>query len=436
MSVYLTGCYCVSIFIVYKFIGGLKKIKMDTHSNPKPNPIPNTHIRNLNKSSFNLFYPKNLSFFERGHRPNETDPSSSSCVTCDVCWWDHHPIDVSDCRRSLPLERNVVVQCACSRPVPFAKKNTEVEAVTPVVKNSESGATGATAPDPDVRITLACDNKQRVTYKFMGCFCSWECAYAWDLVYFRGQHVNIIRNARKDIDNVDFLAPLRRNPPPYILKKYGGTVSIDEFRNWWYHGDVVLDAATYVTDSEWIFKDTSVRILNNALLIPTPVKSNTHNNNNKTVNVHIHVDGNHHKSIVHHHRIDDHATIAHVQNMSKGNSNNNNKYTQGGASVSNSGHASNNNSSKNAGAVSAMSQNVTDNRKRKFSQFLAEPKPNSNKKRAAQPLETASVATMPPPPVVTQTPSFVSVKVRPVSTDSQFSTISKALSRVSRGRRK
>lgn len=160
----------------------------------------------VDKASFPLFIPTTSHFFVSVTKVGDEDQDeletkvigqpivpehSSSLNDCWVCWYDTEEIPKTADRKSLPIG---------------LKRDTT---------KSSSFKT------------------ENLTYKFMGCFCSWECVWAFDSKEFKGAHRNFIVTARKDIDGVCMTVPLRKHPVPWVLEKFGGTVSLFEYRNWW-----------------------------------------------------------------------------------------------------------------------------------------------------------------------------------------------------------
>lgn len=230
--------------------------------------------------SFPSFRPQNPLFFDNTTpKTGDVIPSGSDCW---VCWWDTEPIDPNpntgySGRKSLPIHYSVKHRPSADATVETASNSSPK--LQPLRKESH--------------------------FKFIGAFCCWECVAAFDAHHFKRAHNHNIRVARRDIDCVPLSSPLRSSPLPYVLEKYGGSVTLFQYRNWWtgarlpkcnntkrggvgadgddtdrddddddVSGPTGLmpqwsDCFQFVVDSDWKFRASAVRILNPPLIQPT-----------------------------------------------------------------------------------------------------------------------------------------------------------------------
>jgi hypothetical protein len=71
-------------------------------------------------------------------------------------------------------------------------------------------------------------NSKTDSFKITGNFCSWNCAKAYTIYEKPSQITNLTRLVQFIYGSGDFSIPVA--PPRYLLKSFGGTLSIDEFR--------------------------------------------------------------------------------------------------------------------------------------------------------------------------------------------------------------
>lgn len=211
---------------------------LDNDADPKTlKVLRDKHIKRMREllrlSSFPLFHPTDLSFFNISPREVENaavaDTKKVQRQTVHVhhadhhkphvCWWDHHEIVNQPHLKSIPISR--------------------------------------------------CWNKitNVVSYVFLGCFCSWECANAFQQLHLKNTYHRLLLYARSDIDEISMDQPLRCHPHPFILERYGGKVTLSEFRGWWTRGpnsDIIDPTYKHVVDMRWKITTDTV-ILNNPL---------------------------------------------------------------------------------------------------------------------------------------------------------------------------
>lgn len=74
------------------------------------------------------------------------------------------------------------------------------------------------------------------TYHVMGCFCSFNCALAYNLYYLRdlkiNQRTSLLYKMYRELFNYNYDHPveIKVSPPKEILDSFGGTMSINKFR--------------------------------------------------------------------------------------------------------------------------------------------------------------------------------------------------------------
>ncbi len=110
--------------------------------------------------------------------------------------------------------------------------------------------------------------EDQIHYKFMGCFCGWECVDAFDEEHCGGAHKQLILLARCDFDGIPTIHPLLRNPPPQVMEMYspGSGITLEKYRNWHHGGGSGFDTIG-VKQCSFEFPKTShsVTLLNDEL---------------------------------------------------------------------------------------------------------------------------------------------------------------------------
>lgn len=81
----------------------------------------------------------------------------------------------------------------------------------------------------------------RKKFDTMGCFCSWGCMKSYNIMYNRVRSGIIASNIALMYKSVHgHLAAIKCAPNRYSLKEFGGTLSIEEFRNMTKNGTRVI----------------------------------------------------------------------------------------------------------------------------------------------------------------------------------------------------
>lgn len=198
-------------------------------ANIEAETLRQSHIDSVRKTlalaSFPIFHVPSIDFFSQASIIPIHDSSSASASAQstkytyqpvhgshpNVCFWDHHALD----------EEGVTYRAGdLYRPGILRRGRKSI---------------------PISRIKKPCSLE--VLYTFFGCFCSWECAHSFQSLYFSGKYTDLMLLARKEIDGVPILTPLRQHPHPFVLKRYGGDYSIERFRHWWteeLHSDALV----------------------------------------------------------------------------------------------------------------------------------------------------------------------------------------------------
>lgn len=180
-------------------------------------------------TEFKVFSPKHFSFFKTkvAEQPRHIQ---NMC-----CWWDAHPLSPDEYPKSLPvkyIEKDIIANHVIVQDIHQHHHHQ---------KESEKSTRKTRQPEQhnnkkDEKQQLICFRTRETSIQalFIGYFCSWSCAHAYDCKWNKNDNHFKIQKARKDIDGIGmFETPLFASPPCIVLENFGGDMSITDYRNMW-----------------------------------------------------------------------------------------------------------------------------------------------------------------------------------------------------------
>lgn len=96
---------------------------------------------------------------------------------------------------------------------------------------------------------------KRDIFKVFGCFCSFNCALSFSMKHRRFGHQELVSNMHKKLTG-EFMT-IKKAPDPYCLKKFGGPISIEDYRQTFRTGrDITINVFPMIF-MPWQIEDSS-----------------------------------------------------------------------------------------------------------------------------------------------------------------------------------
>lgn len=231
--------------------------------------LPVTEQRQLRRESFDFVSRKNtliVNNHEQGQNMSGSSATVETAMSPEVfresecgldCWNDGHPLKMK--WRNVKSLATHVLECLPNRilmkQVPdsmvdamLKKKNATTTTTTTTTNEQDNDNDNNEEEDSADKVkteTLVC-------FRTLGVFCSWECMHCYDRSFFGGSHTGIIRLYRLHCDGVSIDFPIVPTPHPQaMLQKYGGKMTIEQFRSKYTNLDEFIERNN-ITSMSWV----------------------------------------------------------------------------------------------------------------------------------------------------------------------------------------